>query len=385
MNYRTFGKDKREVSVLGFGCMRLPTASGELDGTVIENEASRMIRRGIDAGINYIDTAKVYHDGCSEAIVGRILQGGYREKVLIATKLPLWEVKSRSDADRIFDEQRRDLKTDKIDVYLLHNIQRAYWSTVQKNSLIEWGAKKKEAGEIDYFGFSFHDSYDFFVDVVDAYDYWDFCQLQYNYVGESIQAGRLGVNYAANRGLSVVVMEPLLGGCLAKPIGKMAELFEWNQHEGNDYKPVDLAFRWIWDQPQISVVLSGMSAYSQLEQNLKIASRKDYGTLTQDELSFIMYLQRVYDQSLPIKCTKCRYCMPCPDGVDIPLNFELYNNHFVMTQMNKSALINKVLYDAMPKKQRAANCVKCGKCEKICPQKLPIRDHMKTIQTTFNS
>lgn len=385
MNYRTFGKDKRKVSALGFGCMRLPTTSGKTDGTVIEKEASRMIRRGIDAGINYIDTAKVYHDGRSEAIVGKILQGGYREKVLIATKLPLWDVKSKSDADRIFDEQRRDLKTDKIDVYLLHNIQRAYWSTVQKNNLIEWGARKKEAGEIDYLGFSFHDSYDFFVDVVDAYDYWDFCQLQYNYVGEAVQAGRFGINYASKRGLSVVVMEPLLGGCLANPIGKMAELFEWNRHEGNDYQPVDLALRWLWDQPQISVVLSGMSAYNQLEQNLKIASRKDYAQLTQEELSFIMRLQRVYDQSLPIKCTKCRYCMPCPEGVDIPLNFELYNNHFVMTQMQKNASLNKLLYDSMPKKQRAASCIKCGACEKICPQKLPIREYMKTIQTTFNS
>ncbi|MDR2643618.1 MAG: aldo/keto reductase [Planctomycetaceae bacterium] len=385
MNYRTFGKDERKVSALGIGCMRLPTTSGKTDGTVIEKEAKRMIRRGIDAGINYIDTAKVYHDGRSEAIVGDILQDGYRKKVLIATKLPLWDVKNKNDADKIFDEQRRDLKTDRIDVYLLHNIQRSYWSTVQKNNLIEWGAKKKEAGDIGYFGFSFHDSYDFFVDVVDEYEGWDFCQLQYNYVGESVQAGRLGVNYASKRGLSVVVMEPLLGGCLANPIGKMAELFEWNQHEGFDYQPVDLALRWIWDQPQISVVLSGMSAYNQLEQNLKIASKKDYDKLSKDELSFIMYLQRVYDQSLPIKCTKCRYCMPCPDGVDIPLNFELYNNHFVMTQMKKDAAINKILYDSMPKKQKAISCVKCGKCEKICPQKLPIRNHMKTIQTTFNS
>ncbi|MDR2171175.1 MAG: aldo/keto reductase [Planctomycetaceae bacterium] len=385
MNYRTFGKDARKVSALGFGCMRLPTSSGKLDGTVIEKDAKRMIRRGIDAGINYIDTAKVYHAGRAEAIVGDILKDGYRKKVLIATKLPLWDVKSKGDADRIFDEQRRDLKTDRIDVYLLHNIQRAYWSTVQKNNLIEWGAKKKAAGEIGYFGFSFHDSYDFFVDVVDAYEGWDFCQLQYNYVGESVQAGRLGVNYAAKCGLSVIVMEPLLGGCLANPLGKMAELFEWNQHEERDYRPVDLALRWIWNQPQVSIVLSGMSAYKQVEQNIQVASRKDYDQLTQEELSFIMLLQRVYDQSLPIKCTKCRYCMPCPDGVDIPLNFELYNNHSAMTRMKKDASINKVLYDTMPKKQRAGNCVKCGKCEKICPQKLPIREHLKTIQTAFKS
>ncbi|MDR0391743.1 MAG: aldo/keto reductase [Planctomycetaceae bacterium] len=385
MNYRTFGKDKRKVSVLGMGCMRLPTTSGKTDGTVIEKDAKRIIRRAIDAGVNYIDTAKVYHDSRAEAIIGDILQDGYREKVLIATKLPIWDVNNKNDADRIFDEQRRDLKTDKIDVYLLHNIQRAYWNSIQKNNLIEWGRKKKEAGEIDYFGFSFHDSYDFFVDVVDEYEDWDFCQLQYNYVGESVQAGRLGVNYASKRGLSVVVMEPLLGGCLANPIGKMAGLFEWHQHEGYDYQPVDLALRWIWDQPQISVVLSGMSAYNQLEQNLKIASKKDYGQLTNEESAFIMHLQRVYDQSLPIKCTKCRYCMPCADGVDIPLNFELYNNHTVMTEMKKDATVNKVLYDAMPKKQKASNCVKCGKCEKICPQKLPIRDYMKKIQNTFSS
>ncbi|MDR1924227.1 MAG: aldo/keto reductase [Planctomycetaceae bacterium] len=388
MNFRKFGRDGHKVSVLGYGCMRLPTESGKTDGTVIESEAKRLVRHAIDSGVNYIDTAKVYHDSRCEEIVGKILQNGYREKVLIATKLPIWDVKSKTDADRIFDEQRRDLKTDRIDVYLLHNIQRGYWDTVQKFDLIEWGIKKRESGEIGYFGFSFHDSYDFFVEVVNAYDGWDFCQLQYNYVGESVQAGRCGVNYASKRGMSVVVMEPLLGGCLANPLGKMADLFEWNQHEGRDYQPVDLALRWIWDQPQISVVLSGMSAYNQVKQNLKIASRKDYGKLTQEELQFILRLQREYDKSLPIKCTKCRYCMPCPDGVDIPLNFELYNNHSAITKMKEEKsenILNKILYNSMSKQQKASNCVKCGKCEKICPQNLPIREYLKTINITFKS
>jgi predicted aldo/keto reductase-like oxidoreductase len=385
MQYREFskGKQKVKVSVLGFGCMRLPTDNGKMDGIVDEQESTRMIRYAIDAGVNYIDTAKVYLCGKSEAILGRILQDGYREKVLIATKLPVWDVKTPEDADRIFDEQRRDLKTEKIDVYLLHNLQRSYWKTCCDFQLIDWVLKKKEKGEIGYVGFSFHDDYDFFIEVVNSSEHWDFCQLQYNYAGETVQAGIRGLRYAYEKGLSVVIMEPLLGGALAKPAGKMSNLFE--TEKGKKFQPVNLAFRWLWNQPEPTVVLSGMSSFDQVLQNLQIAEQGYIGTLQLEEQEFIRELQNAYNQSMPIKCTKCRYCMPCPSGVDIPLNFEVYNNHIVALEADKYSMLGKIFYTSMLENQRAAHCARCGQCEESCPQKLPIQNYLVEINQTLKS
>jgi predicted aldo/keto reductase-like oxidoreductase len=379
MQYRTFGKDKRKVSILGFGCMRLPTDNGKMDGIVDEKESEKIVRYGIDHGINYVDTAKVYLSGKSEAILGRILQDGYREKVSIATKLPTWEIQSIQDADRIFDEQRRDLKTEKIDLYLIHNIQRKFRDIVLNHRLADWAWKKKEKGEIDYVGFSFHDDYTFFTETLDFFDRWDFCQLQHNYIGENVQAGKQGIDYAAKKGLSVVIMEPLFGGTLATPAGKMGQLFET---EGKQFNPVDLALRWLWNRPEIAVVLSGMSSFEQVKQNIEIAERGIVGNLTMDEQIFIEKVQEVYDESQPIKCTKCEYCKKdCPVGIDIPYNFECYNNHKAAGTMDKEGAaetsIFKVLYAAMKPEQRADQCTECGNCEIVCPQKLAIRELLK--------
>ena len=384
MQYRTFGKDKRKVSVLGFGCMRLPTDNGKMDGTVDEKEAEQIVRYGIDHGINYIDTAKIYHNGKCEAILGRILKNGYRERVSLATKLPTWEIKSIKDADRIFDEQRRDLKTEKIDAYLIHNLQRSFRNIFLECRLADWAWKKKEKGEIDYVGFSFHDDYAFFTEIVDSFDHWDFCQIQYNYIGENVQAGTQGIQYAANKGLSVVIMEPLFGGALAKPAGKMGQLLK---SEGKGFNPVDLALRWLWNRPDIAVVLSGMSALAQVKQNVAIAEKGIIGNLTAEEQAFIGKLQRAYEESQPIKCTKCGYCSKdCPAGVDIPYNFELYNNFVAAGAIDKKTLKNtslpKLLYDAMKPEQKADRCTECGKCETVCPQQLPIRELLaKTHQS----
>lgn len=363
--------------------MRLPTENGKGDGPVDEKEASRCVRYAIDHGVNYVDAAKVYHEGKAEEILGRILRDGYREKVAIATKLPIWDVRSRKDADRIFDEQRRDLGTEKIDVYLLHNIQRNYRKILEDARLAEWAYEKKEKGEIDYVGFSFHDDYEFFVEILDSFDSWDFCQLQYNYVNTDVQAGKRGVRLARERGLSVVVMEPLLGGCLARPSGDMESLFQ--SEEGKKFDPVELAFRWIWSQPETSVVLSGMSSFEQVEQNIRIVESESYATLTPEESTFIEKLQKVYDESMPIKCTKCRYCMPCPVGVDIPLNFELFNNHSVMTKINPAATLNKLLYGTFEESQKAGSCIRCGTCEENCPQQLRIPDLLENVRQTFGS
>jgi predicted aldo/keto reductase-like oxidoreductase len=384
MQYRTFGKDQRKVSVLGFGCMRLPTNNGKMDGTVDRKEAERIVRYGIDNGINYIDTAKVYHGGKCEAILGNILKDGYREKIILATKLPTWEIGSIKDADRIFDEQRKDLKTDKIDVYLIHNLQRVFHDIFQKNKLADWAWKKKEKGEVDYVGFSFHDDYTYFTEMVDSFDRWDFCQLQYNYIGEMVQAGTQGLEYAAKKGLSMVVMEPLFGGALATPAGKMGQLFE---KEGKKFNPVDLALRWLWNRPDIATVLSGMSSFEQVKQNIDIAEQGTVGNLTAEETEFIGKLQKVYDESQPIKCTKCAYCVKgCPAGVNIPYNFEFYNNYVASGEMDgkaiKDAPLFRILYDSMEPKLRADQCTECGNCEPVCPQKLPIRELLvKTHKT----
>ena len=372
MQYRTFGKTGLQVSVLGFGTMRLPTTSGKPDKHIDEKEAIRMIRHGIDSGINYVDTAKPYHDGRSEKVVGKALKNGYREKVAVATKLPTWEIDSQKTADRIFDEQRADLGTEKIDVYLLHTLQRSLWSIVQKHKLLDWIAKKKEKGQIGHIGFSYHDDFAFFKEVVDAFDGWEFCQLQYNYTAETVQAGTQGVNYAADKGLGIVVMEPLLGGVLAKPPGKMGEILA--SAEGKKFDPVDLALRWLWKNPKISVVLSGMTAFDHVVQNLDVAGRG--GSLTAAEMAFTDKLRKAYDDSQPIKCTKCRYCMPCPSGVDIPLNFETYNN---LAAADKGSDLFKILYGAMAADIRADRCTKCGACEENCPQKLPIPKLLETV------
>jgi predicted aldo/keto reductase-like oxidoreductase len=385
MQYRTFGKDKRNVSILGFGTMRLPTDNGKMSGTVDEKEAERIIRYGIDHGINYIDTAKIYHGGQCEAILGRILHnaspsGCYREKVTIATKLPTWEIGSINDANRMFDEQRRDLKTDKIDAYLIHNLQRVFRDIYLNNRLADWAWEKKEKGEVDYVGFSIHDDCAFLQEIVESFDRWDFCQLQYNYVGEMAQTGTAGVGYAAQQGLSTIIMEPLFGGILATPSGKMGQLFaETVDGEGQQFHPVDLALRWLWNRSDVATVLSGMSTFEQVKQNIEFAQKGIVGSLTAEEEAFIGMLQKAYDEALPIKCTKCGYCVKdCPAGVDIPYNFEFYNNYIGALALEGGRAgetpLFKILYGDIKPEQRADNCTNCGNCEPICPQKLPIQE-----------
>ena len=386
MLYRTFGKDKRQVSILGFGCMRLPTDTGKMSGKVDEKEADRIIRYAVEHGVNYFDTAKIYHGGRCEAILGKILQNGLREKVVLATKLPTWEIGSIKDANRIFDEQRRDLKTDKIDVYLIHNLQRVFRDIYDTHRLADWAWEKKEKGEIGCVGFSIHDDTAFFKEIIASFDRWEFCLLQYNYVGETVQVGTAGVEYAAQKGLSTIVMEPLLGGALATPAGKMGQLFEG---EGKKHNPVDLALRWLWNRPDIATVLSGMSTFEQVKQNIESAEKGTVGNLTAEEQEFIGKLQRAYDASQPIKCTKCGYCVKdCPVGVDIPYNFEFYNNHISAMELGGKSQIRdlpffKVIYADMKPEQRADSCTNCGNCEPVCPQKLSIPELLAQTHKTL--
>lgn len=367
MQYRTLTRDKIKISALGFGCMRLPTLK---NGKVSRREAVAMIRHGIDGGINYLDTAYPYHNGEGETVVGRAMRNGYRDKVLVATKFPTWEPTKKSDLDRILNEQLAKLEIDCIDVYLLHNLHKGVMPNVQKYEMIEWLLKKRKQGKIRYLGFSFHDDTALFREIVDMFD-WDVCQIQYNYVNEKTQAGTAGLKYAAKKGLSTIIMEPLFGGTLADPPGKLGAVFKKNRKN-----PVDLALRWLWDKPEVALVLSGMSNMEQTVQNLDIADRGGVGTLTDKEKAVIAEAQKIYDQLMPVKCTKCRYCMPCPFEVDIPYNFELYNS---FAAMPKTAFLSRTLYGMMPPSHKAEHCTSCGQCEDKCPQHLTIREYLKQV------
>ena len=374
MQYRPFGKLGFEVSALGFGAMRLPTKGngGEVDAPL----AIEMIRHAIDHGVSYVDTAWPYHGGQSERVVGEALRNGYRERVKLATKLPSWEIKSPDDCDRILETQLARLQTGRVDLYLLHCVNRAFWANLQGAGVLDWAERAKADGRIGEVGFSFHDDFDFFREVVDAYD-WPMCQIQYNLVGESVQAGTQGLKYAAERGLAVVIMEPLSGGTLANPPEPVRAVWD----SAGPAEPVDLALRWLWDKPEVAVVLSGMSAPAHVRQNLDIASRSGVGTLTAAERELIARVQAKYRELSPIPCTKCGYCKPCPNGVDIPRNFEVFNAAAVLK--GPTAVLNRNLYHLMPASERAAACVQCRECEEKCPQHIAVADTLARVKDEF--
>jgi predicted aldo/keto reductase-like oxidoreductase len=371
MQYRTFGKLDWQVSALGFGAMRLPTVDGKID----EAEATKMIRYAIDHGVNYVDTAYPYHDGEGEALVGQALQDGYRQKVKLATKMPCWLVETPADFDKYLDEQLEKLQTDHIDVYLLHAIWHDRWARMQKMKVFEWAERALADGRIGHLGFSFHATLPLFKEVIDAYD-WTMCQIQYNLINEDVQAGTEGLEYAAEKGVAVVIMEPLLGGALVSPPPDVQRVWDEAGRE-----PVAVALRWLWNKPQVSVVLSGMSALAQVQQNVEIAGRSGVGTLTQEELDLVARVQEAYKGLDTIPCTKCQYCMPCPNGVNIPRNFELYNQAVVYGNQD----LAKSLYNwHMPEGERASACIACRECEEKCPQQIEISEWMVRVHETLS-
>ncbi|MFI5380812.1 MAG: aldo/keto reductase [Tepidisphaerales bacterium] len=374
MQYRTLGRTSVQVSSLGFGAMSLPTDGQE--SHIDESAAIAMMRYAFDHGVNYVDTAYVYHGGKSEVVVGKAL-GGYRDKVRIASKLPIWSVNSLDDCERFLTEQLQRLATGHIDFYLLHCIQKKNWEKMRSLGVLDWAEKARAAGRIGHIGFSFHDTLDVFKEVVDAYD-WSFCQVQYNYVNESVQAGTEGVQYAAGKGLGVIVMEPLFGGTLANPPAPVRKV--WDSAEP-PCDPVDTALQWLWNKPEVSLVLSGMSTLQQVQQNVASAARSGVGSMSPQQLDLVARAQKEYERLSPIPCTHCGYCMPCPHGVDIPVNFELYNNATVF-QGNSVGLCRN-LYLSLPEGQRAAACIDCAICEERCPQHIVVSEMMPKVAAAF--
>ncbi len=369
MKYRKFGSLDWKVSALGFGVMRLPVLDND-SGKINEPLAMEMIRHAIDSGVNYVDTAYPYHQEQSEPFVGKVLKDGYRNKVKLATKMPSWHVKEAADFDRLLEEQLRRLDVDKIDFYLLHALNARYWATYKKLDVFGWTEKKMAEGVFDHLCFSFHDDYPVFEEIVNGYDNWTMAQIQYNYMDTNYQAGTKGLKLAAEKGLAVVVMEPLRGGRLAKNPAppKVEEVWAKSEY---DWSPAAWALQWVWNQPEVSTALSGMSTMQQVEENLETASHSSIDQLQAQDLALVAEAQKAYESLAPIPCTQCEYCLPCPNGVSIPKIFAIYNEAIMYDEYGGSrwAYMNQIQADA-----RADNCIECGECEAVCPQSIEIID-----------
>ncbi|MCD4751829.1 MAG: aldo/keto reductase [Anaerolineaceae bacterium] len=375
MKTRKFGKTGLEVSPLGFGCMRLPVINE--DSTKInEPEAIKMIRWAIDNGVNYVDTAYPYHGGNSELLVAKALKDGYREKVTLATKLPCGRVETGDDFDRFLNEQLGKLEVDHIDAYMMHGINHVSWTKMKELGILDWLQKHKGDDRVRLIGFSFHDEYEFFEEIINDYDGWDFCQIQYNYMDITEQAGLKGLKLAAEKGLAVVIMEPLLGGKLANLPEKISQAMTDYDSERSQ---VDWALNWLWDQPEVSVVLSGMSTMEQIVEDVELAAKAKIGTMSEEEKVIINQVRDTFHNLIPIHCTFCEYCLPCPHGVFIPRIFEHYNRAVMFDNWG----VGRIFYKMMPEDSTAPNCVECGECEEACPQGLDIIEWLKVCENVM--
>ena len=370
MQYR-MDKYGNPLSILGFGCMRFPQKGGHIDMEATEKQ----LLQAIDGGVNYFDTAFVY--GNSEAVVGEILEkNSLRDRINIATKLPHYLVRKSLDFDKIFLEELRRLRTDHVDYYLMHMLtDTAVWDRLRSLGVESWLHEKQESGQIRQVGFSYHGNSEMFTRLVDVRD-WDFVQIQYNYMDENSQAGRRGLNYAHGKGLPVIIMEPLRGGKLAKLPSEARQIM-------SDYHkkcpPASWAFRWLWSQPEVTVVLSGMNSERMIDQNIRTADTARVGQLTEEDNGMLRRAANAISAKMKVGCTGCGYCQPCPQNVDIPGAFAAYNHRF--TEGKMVALKEYVMCTAMRKDSSAAsNCIGCGACEKRCPQHLSIREELQNVR-----
>lgn len=379
MEYRSDERSGNELSILGFGCMRFPTTRpGKID--MLRTEL--LILEAIASGINYFDTAYLY-PGSEEALGTILSQNGLRDRINIATKLPHTNCKLLNDVERCFQRSCARLKTDYLDYYLIHNVATLeQWTRLVDLGIEDWIAKKKRDGAIKQIGFSFHGSNPEFMKLIDAYD-WDFCQIQYNYANEHYQAGRSGLQYAASKGLPIIVMEPLLGGRLVDRLPEEAKEVIRRSAPVNmseTQAAVGLALRWLWDQPEVTVVLSGMSTEEQLLENLELTDSVKPGCFTERERETLDRVLELFNASFRVSCTGCNYCMPCPKGINIPSLFSAYNTSYsvnwftgVMNYfMSAGALGTDPHY--------ASDCIECGACIKKCPQHIAIPEELKHVR-----
>lgn len=368
MLYRN-NKYGQPISILGYGCMRFTTKAGSID----IDKAEKEIMAAYEAGVNYYDTAYVYPG--SEAALGVILErNNIREKINIATKLPQYLVKNRESLDKYFDEELKRLKTDYIDYYLMHHMTAInQWDKLEQLGIRDWIKEKKESGQIRNIGFSYHGNTEDFIGILDSYD-WDFCQIQYNYVDEHTQAGLKGLRHAAEKGIPVVIMEPLRGGKLVNLLPEKAKKEIASSPKG--YTNAELGLRWLWNQPEVTCVLSGMNSTEMVAENCRIASDAEAGSFDADDFALIEKVKEAIRETEKVGCTGCRYCMPCPKGVDIPALFRSYN----MTSLESMAQARFEYAQTVGLKSEpafATQCIECGKCEQHCPQNIPIRQMIK--------
>lgn len=370
MQYR-LDRYGNEISALGFGCMRFTQTAGKID----LDKAEKEIMAAYEAGVNYFDTAYIY--GGSEVAIGEIFaRNNIREKINIATKLPYYLIKKSDSIEKYFSEQLDRLQTDYIDYYLMHMLTDiTTWNRMVDLGIKEWIAEKKESGAIKQIGFSYHGNSDMFIELLDAYD-WDFCQIQYNYMDENSQAGRTGLQYAAKKGIPVIIMEPLRGGKLANIPDSAAKIM--SEHSVKKTPPA-WAFSWLWNQPEVTCVLSGMNSVDMVMENVSTASEVEPNSLSEADLQMIDRVLQEINKKMKVGCTGCRYCMPCPQGVDIPGSFAAYNRKYSEGYIaaEKEYLMTTAL---RPDATCASKCIGCGKCETHCPQHIPIRQELKNVQ-----
>ncbi len=368
MQYRK-NKTGEDISLLGYGCMRFTRKNGGID----IDKAEKEVRIALEGGVNYFDTAYVYPG--NEAAVGEIIQRiGCRDQIQIATKLPHYLIKSMDGIEKMFEEQLRRLRTDHIDYYLMHMLTDVEtWDKLKKLGIEKWIADKKKAGKIRHIGFSYHGHTDMFCRLIDVYD-WDFTQIQYNYMDEHSQAGRRGLHCAAGKGIPVIIMEGLRGGKLVDLLPESAKKLI-AEHEPKRCA-TEWAFRWLYDQPEVTCVLSGMNSEEMVRENLRIAEETKAGSFTEEDFALIEAIKKEIQKTIKVGCTGCGYCMPCPQGVDIPETFRCYNNYYAE---GKSAAKREYMQCTIFRKQHsnASNCIRCGKCETHCPQQIAIRDELK--------